>query len=68
MHPDCPVEDASRPRERPAEAHHQAPVPLLQREKWGWVDEANQVTPLGDASDVPHELVARDEEADHRSK
>ena len=29
--------------------------------KWrGWVDEADQVTPLADASDVPHELIAQD--------
>ena len=29
--------------------------------KWrGWVDDADQVTPLGDASDVPHELIDQD--------
>ncbi len=37
--------------------------------KWrGWVDEAGQVTPLGDASDVPPELVAQDAVLEDSSK
>ena len=37
--------------------------------KWrGWVDEAGQVTPLVDASDVPPELVAEDAALDESVK